>query len=140
VRTEEQISAAARPGSPFSNGTEGYAWMANWCHECVNNDEATELWCPILTVALLGKTPAEWVEQPWQQITGRPEGETAPVLGGTYECTEFVQRPQWPGDYDPDDGPTPPPDPAPEVEGQLDLIDAYFDTAIGELSKAPVTS
>lgn len=137
MRTDAEITADAKPGSPFSNGTEGYAWMDRWCHECTENDEPTEKWCPILSVALLGKTPVEWVEQPWQQIKGRPEGETAPVLGGTYECTEFQQRPEWPGDDDPDTGP-PPPDPAPEVDGQLDLVDAYLPTALAELEKAPV--
>lgn len=139
MRTDEQIQADARPSRPFSNGTEGYAWMANWCDECVHNDEEAELWCPILTVALLGSTPAEWVEQSWQQIKGRPEGQLAPVLGDTYHCTEFVQRPEWPGDDDPDVGPEPDPTPL-EVHGQLDLVDAYLDTAINELQKAPVTS
>jgi hypothetical protein len=138
MRPEAEIDAAARPGSPFSNGTEGYSWMANWCDECTNNDEATELWCPILSVALLGKTPAEWVEQPWKQIKGRPEGEVAPSLGDTYHCTEFVQRPEW--HDDPDGDPPPPPDPAPECDGQIDLIDVYLPTALDELRKAPVTT
>lgn len=136
MRPEAEITASAREGSPFSNGTEGYAWMAEWCDECVHNDEETEKWCPILTVALLGKTPAEWVEQPWKQIKGRPEGETAPVLGGKYECTEFQQRPD-PGDEDDD---PPPPEPVPDCDGQLDLIDAYLPTALAELQKAPVPS
>jgi hypothetical protein len=135
MRTDEQIDADAREGSPFSNGTEGFAWMGNWCDECVHNDEETELWCPILSVALLGKTPKEWVEQPWEQVVGRPAGELAPVLGGTYECTEFQQR-RDPGDDDPEPEPTPPP----VCDGQPDLIDAYLDTALGELSKAPVTA
>jgi hypothetical protein len=136
VRTEAEIDAAARPGRPFSNGTEGYAWMGSWCDECVHNDEETELWCPILTVALLGKTPAEWVEQPWGQIPGRPEGETAPSLTDRYHCTEFQQRPD-PGDEAED---PPPPEPVPECDGQLDLVDAYLPTALAELEKAPVPS
>jgi hypothetical protein len=135
MRTETEIDADARPGSPFSNGTEGYAWMGTWCDECVNNDEETELWCPILSVALLGKTPSEWIEQPWGQIKGRPEGETAPSLTDRYHCTEFVQRPEWPGRDGPDGDP--PPGPVPVGEGQLDLVDAYLDTAVAELSKAP---
>jgi hypothetical protein len=138
MRTEAEIDTAAKPGRPFSNGTEGYAWMGNWCDECVNNDEEKELWCPILSVALLGKTPSEWIEQPWGQIKGRPEGETAPTLGDTYHCTEFVQRPEWPGDDDPDGEPDP--EPTPVCEGQLDLIDAYLPTALDELRKAAVTT
>lgn len=137
MRTEAEITADATPERAFSNGTEGYAWMDRWCYECVHNDEATEKWCPILTVALLGKTPVEWVEQPWRQIPGRPEGETAPELGGRYVCTEFERRPE-PGDDDPDTGPPTPPDPAPEVDGQLDLVDAYLPTALAELTKAAV--
>lgn len=94
MRTPDEIDAAATEGSPFSNGSEGYAWMDRWCDECANNDEETEKWCPILSVALLGKTPAEWSEKPWQQIKGAPEGEVAPVLGDTYHCSEFVQAPE----------------------------------------------
>ncbi|HEX2551560.1 MAG TPA: hypothetical protein VHK64_08195, partial [Nocardioidaceae bacterium] len=132
MRTEEQIQADARDGSPFSNGTEGYAWMENWCGECVHNDEETETYCPILSVALLGQTPAEWVEQPWQQIAGRPEGELAPTLGGQYVCTEFERR----RDDDGDD-PGPEPEPPPVCDGQLDIVDAYLPVALAELSTAP---
>jgi hypothetical protein len=135
VRTEEQIQAGARDGRPFSNGTEGYAWMGNWCDECVHNDEETEKYCPILTVALLSKTPAEWVEQPWGQIEGRPEGELAPTLGGQYVCTEFERR-RDDGDDDPEPGPEPPP----EVDGQLDIVDAYLPAALAELTTVPETA
>lgn len=136
VRTEEEIRADAAEGSPFSNGTEGYAWIENWCAECVHNDEETELYCPILTVSLLHFTPKEWVEQPWQQIPGRPEGETAPVLGGQYVCTEFERRP----DDDGDDGAEPEPEPPPVCDGQLDIVDAYLPVALAELEKAPETA
>jgi len=119
VKTDAEIDAAAIDKRPFSNGTEGYAWMANWCDDCGHNDEETEKWCPILSVALLGKTPAECVEQPWQQVAGRPEGETAPVLGGTYECTEFelAADPE-----DPGDPPPVAPEPVPVADGQLELF------------------
>lgn len=64
MRSPEEISASARDVRAFSNGTEGYAWMGNWCHECKHDDEETEKWCPILTLAMIGeKTPAEWVEK-----------------------------------------------------------------------------
>jgi hypothetical protein len=36
--------------------------------------------CPLLTVTLLDKTPAEWLEQPC--------GEYGPSLGDTYHCIE----------------------------------------------------
>jgi hypothetical protein len=133
VRTEEEIRADARPGRAFSNSSEYEIWAARYCHECVNDDAETETWCPILGVALLHPvTPREWVSG------------TVTTQYGSYEavesCTEFVQRPEWPGDDDPGDGPDPEPGPPPVVEGQLDLIDAYLDTAIGELQKAPVRS
>lgn len=134
MRTEAEIQADAKDQRPFSNGTEGYTWMAYWCDECTKNDEGRELWCPLLTVALLGKTPAEWIEQPWQQIKGRPEGETAPSLSDKFHCTEFEQRRDDGGD---DSGPEPDPGPPPVCEGQLDLVDAYLDTAIDELSNTP---
>lgn len=136
MRTEEEIQADATEARPFSNGSEGHAWTSNWCDECVHNDEETELWCPILSVALLGSTPKEWVEQPWKQVSGRPEGHTAPELGGKYECTEFKRRPNDDGD----DDPAPDPEPPPEVDGQLDIVDAYLPIALAELSKAPETA
>jgi hypothetical protein len=134
VRTEAEITADARPGRAFSNSTDYEIWASRYCYECVHDDigttAASEKNCPILTVAMISEsTPREWVS-----------GTVTTDYEAVESCTEFVQRPEWPGDDDPDgDGP-PPPDPAPEVEGQLDLIDAYLDTAIGELSKAPVTS
>jgi hypothetical protein len=134
MRSYEEAMAASKDEPAFSNGTEGYAWMANWCDECVNNDEETELWCPLLTVALLQRTPVEWVEQPWGQVKGAPEGETAPRLGDTYHCTEFRQRPE-PGD---EDDPEPEPEPPPVCDGQLDLIDAYLETALAELTPKSV--
>lgn len=124
MRTEEEIQADAKDRRPFSNGTEGYAWMDNWCYRCMKNDEETELWCPLLTVALLGKTPVEWIDQ-------TADGHR---LGDTYRCIEFEERPD---DGRGDDEPEPNPGPPPVDENQLDLIDAYLDTAIGELSTAP---
>jgi hypothetical protein len=124
VRTEAEIQADAKDRRPFSNGTEGYAWMDNWCYRCVHNDEEREIWCPLLTVALLGKTPAEWIDQ-------TADGHR---LGDTYRCTEFEERRD---DDGPGDDPEPEPEPTPVDENQLDLIDAYLDTAIDQLSKAP---
>jgi hypothetical protein len=133
MRTEAEITADARPGRAFSNHSEFDVWASRYCYECVHDDAEKELYCPILGVALIsGTTPREWVPA------------TVTTEYGPYEaidsCTEFVQRPEWPGDDDPDDGPDPDPGPPPVVEGQLDLIDAYLETAIDELRKAPVTS
>lgn len=48
----------AEDSPPFSNSTDGDAWTGRWCESCalnVNDD------CPLLTVALLGKTPFGWI-------------------------------------------------------------------------------
>lgn len=136
MRSYDEIMADAKDKPPFSNGTEGYAWMANWCEDCTKNDEETELWCPLLSVALLGRTPVQWLEQPWQQVKGRPEGVTAPALGDTYHCTEFEERPEWPGDDDPDEGPPPDPSPPPVAEGQVDMFEVFADQIVEHIDSA----
>lgn len=128
MRTEEQIKADARPGRAFSNGSEFDIWASRHCYECVHDIPEQEKYCPILGLALISDpavTPREWVSG------------TVTTKYGSYEaidtCTEFEER-RDDGDG-PDGGPTPPP--APECDGQLDIVDVYLDTAIGELSKAP---
>lgn len=86
MRSFSEIERDARENPAFSNGTEGHAWEANWCHRCVHDAPFRNMGkgtgCPILAVALLGdKTPAEWFEQPW--------GERGPRLGDRYHCIEF---------------------------------------------------
>lgn len=73
---EASERAADRPA--FSNGTEGDAWMENWCFRCRNDDGDG---CPLVLVAMLGKTPAEW--EPF--VPGS--------LGSQYCCTEFEAAP-----------------------------------------------
>ncbi|MBN6054556.1 hypothetical protein JYK22_21620, partial [Nonomuraea sp. RK-328] len=67
VPTFEEADARARDGSPFSSGTEGECWMDNNCHRCVHDAPTRrDEWdkgCPLILVALLGKTPAEWLEK-----------------------------------------------------------------------------
>ena len=68
--------AADRP--PFSNGFEGDAWMERWCYQCVHEANPDETGaCPILTAAMVGKTPAAWTP-----VDPRS-------LGNQYSCTEF---------------------------------------------------
>lgn len=57
----------ARDERPFSNGTEGYGWMENWCDRCLRDAPARSMigpGCPLVAVAMLGKTPAEWLDGP----------------------------------------------------------------------------
>ncbi|MFI6496856.1 hypothetical protein [Nonomuraea typhae] len=96
--TYEEAYARAREGSPFSNGFEGECWMDSNCYRCVN-DAATRRgdWdngCPLILVALLGKTPAEWLTK------------NRSSLGDQYTCLYFRDE----DDPGPDE-PTPIPDP-----------------------------
>lgn len=92
---------------PFSNGTEGEAWMANWCARCVHDAPARRgdygNGCSHILTALTGQTPAEWLDQ------GVPYR-----IGDQYHCIDF--RPE--DDGRGDDGHRPE-DPMP---GQGELI------------------
>lgn len=130
MRTEAEITADARPGAPFSNHSEFEVWAERHCYECANDVPEAGTYCPILGVALVtDATPKEWTST-------EPDEHGCTWID---TCTEFQQRPEWPGDDDPDAGP-PPPEPVPECDGQLDLVDAYLPTALAELEKAPVAS
>lgn len=75
----DKIDRTAVDGSPFSNSDQGYAWMALWCARCLrdvpfrNGINATG--CPILLVAMTGKTPAQW-------LPGKDDARG-------YQCSEF---------------------------------------------------
>ena len=60
---QEALDAAA-DGSPFSNSTEGEYWMEANCYRCAH-DAAFQAGlspegCPLLLIAMTGKTPAQW--------------------------------------------------------------------------------
>lgn len=96
--TLKEAEARAREGSPFSNGTEGYAWMENWCGRCIHDAPTRrDDWangCPLILLALTGRTPAEWMET-------NPRG-----LADRYTCLYFRDE-----DHHGPDEPTPIPDP-----------------------------
>lgn len=98
MRTFDEIYADALDKPAFSNGTEGMAWTGTWCANCKVEDPhrnglpGNDQGCPLSLTSLLNKTPVEWLEQPWQQIDGRPEGEVAPSLYDRYHCIEFRPR------------------------------------------------
>lgn len=105
MRTFEEMDRDARPGSPFSNSTEGECWTANWCDRCVHDKAFREgkasTGCDLMLIALCGKTPAEWMRQDGFR------------LGDQYHCIEF---------RDEDDGPPPPTEPEPTPPGQGELF------------------
>lgn len=110
VRTDAEIFDTARDEPPFSNGTEYYAWFENWCVNCHNPVEVAwrnyedgkrrrpmegyEGGCPMIRAAMMGKTPAEWLEQDRSR------------LGDQYHCIEF--RGPDDGDGEPQPKPEPP--------------------------------
>lgn len=80
MRTDAEIAADARPGRAFSNHTQWEIWAARWCYRCANDDDETETYCPVLTVALSGSIPLEW---------SADAADTR--VHGDYVCTEFDQ-------------------------------------------------
>ncbi len=130
MRTYEQILDTAPERRPFSNGTEFDMWADRHCYRCVNDDDATERYCPILSVALTGHWPAEWsrTRHDFTTVDGDPS-----FYESVDTCTDFEERRK----RGRDSGPKPPPQPRPECDGQLDIVDVYLDTAIDELTTAP---
>lgn len=109
MRTYEQIMADAKPEPPFSNGTEGYAWMDNWCWHPCKKDRNED--CPIIMASLMGVTPAEWTEK---ERFG---------LGDRYVCSEFEPDDSGDGDAEPE----PYPQPVAEMDGRTDIFAAFAD-------------
>jgi hypothetical protein len=71
VKAFEEYERTTRDEQPFSNSTEWEIWNYNTCcgggdpeRACVNDAEAEAdpgSGCPLITLAVLGKRPAEWV-------------------------------------------------------------------------------
>jgi hypothetical protein len=113
MRSYDEIYTTARDERPFSNGTEGYGWMENWCWAPCQNPAETA-WqryeegkrktppkdfpggCPLILCALNGRTPTEWIDT-W-------DGEGPYPLGDRFHCIEF-RGPDGGGGDDPFDGP-----------------------------------
>jgi hypothetical protein len=68
----DEVVDQAADEPAFSNGTEGDAWMENWCYRCRHEET-----CPLIEAAMVGMTPAQWQEQ--DRFS----------LGSQYRCTEF---------------------------------------------------
>jgi hypothetical protein len=112
--TYEQAYAAAIDNPPFSNGDEGYGWMYHWCDRCINDkgtrDGSNPQGCPLVCVALMGRTPIEWLDQ--KRVV---DGKLQPYSrGGQYQCTYFRDEEDGGGDGEPK--------PIPDPPGQLTLV------------------
>lgn len=101
----DRLYEEARREAPFSNGSQGYGWMAANCDRCIHDKDAREGdgigGCPLVLVALMGRTPIQWLA----------ETEEAWVYGD-FHCIEF---------RDENGGPGPEPTPIPDPPGQLTL-------------------
>lgn len=82
----DDAMARSRPEPAFSNGTEGEEWMGNWCHRCLRDapfrNTGRGHGCPLVLVALLDRTPAEWLDGPRDEH-GRYS------MADQYHCIEF---------------------------------------------------
>lgn len=135
MRTYDEAFAVATDRTPFSNGTEGGAWTSNWCDQCVHDRSARRddvqpdpankglLGCALLAVALMGRTPAEWIDQ-------TANGHR---LGDTYHCTEFR-------DENGGEESEPEPEPLPVIAGQVDMFEVFADQIVAQAAQPEAVS
>jgi hypothetical protein len=94
---------------PFANSDEGYGWMANWCDRCLvdapyRNGLKGSTGCPLIVTALIGQTPAEWIDGPRDE-------HGCYSIADQYHCINFKA----PGSG----GGEPRPKPTPRDQGEL---------------------
>lgn len=103
------LFAESRPESAFSNGTEGYGWMAANCDRCIHDKPARDgsdaRGCPLVLITLEGRTPAQFVDGPRDE-----QGRYG--IADQYVCTEFRSE----------DDPDTEPRPVPAAPGQGELL------------------
>jgi hypothetical protein len=89
----------------FSNSDEGLGWLDANCSRCAHDRPARQgresEGCPLILVAFMERTPAEWLEGDRSSIAGR------------YTCVMFRHE---------DDGGDPEPKPIPTPPGQGELF------------------
>lgn len=82
----EDALARSRDQAPFSNGTEGHGWTETWCARCLRDAPFRNMGkghgCPLILVALIGRTPAEWLDGPRDE-----QGSYS--IEDQYHCIEF---------------------------------------------------
>jgi hypothetical protein len=129
MRTYEEAEAASRDKAPFSNSDDGYTWLDNWCGRCIHDSE--ELvnrgeGCPLILIALIGRTPSEWFEQP-------PDEKGRRSFADRYHCVEFRDRDD-PGGKEPEPIPDPPGQDALLPRGDYEGVRMYVQPAPVEAS------
>lgn len=91
-----------RDEAPFSNSTEGEAWMAQWCDRCLVDapyrNGISSTGCELILTAIMGQTPAEWLD-------GHRDEHGRYSLADQYRCVNF--RPPGGGSGEPRPKPTP---------------------------------
>lgn len=111
----EDAYKRSREGVPFSNGTEGYGWMANWCDRCTRDapfrNGIASTGCPLILISLSERTPAEWLDGPRDEH-GRYS------IADQYTCIEF-KAPGGGGG-----GPRPKPEP-PDMDGLFERPETH---------------
>lgn len=99
----DQLYDESRDARPFANSTEGYGWFAANCETCIHDKPARRgdegNGCPLILLALVGRTPAQWLDGP------RDENGLYSIAG-QYTCIEY--RHENDGPADPRPVPTPP--------------------------------
>lgn len=115
MRSYDAAWADATDGMAISNNDMWEVWSARWCERCTQDpidvDEQAANGCPLILVALNGRTPKEWTPaKPWG-----------------YTCSEFEER----RDGEPDPQPEPEPDPAQDsLDGLVELYVADLRTEV----------
>ncbi|RKN40762.1 hypothetical protein [Streptomyces hoynatensis] len=104
----DALFAESRDRRPFANGTEGYGWLDANCSTCIHEGPSRqgheEQGCPLVLLALVGRTPAQWLDGP-------RDAEGRYGIADQYRCIEYR--------HENDAGPEP--RPVPEPPGQLTL-------------------
>ncbi len=124
MRTSQEIWDSSRDVSPFSNSDQYESWVngPRGCYWCKNDSmdrlSEPERFCPILTIAESGHTPAEWVSL---------------ADDHDYTCTEFDDR-----DNGGDDDPEPEPGPPPVIDGQIDMFEVFAERITDEAARVEV--
>lgn len=116
----DRLYEEARDETPFSNSDQGCDWMARNCGHCIHDKSArqdTGGGCPLVLVALMGRTPAQWLCETEQQ-----------AIFADYRCIEF---------RDENNGPGPEPQPIPDPPGQLTLVPRAEFEGVRMLSAPP---